>query len=100
MFNRLKVFSQTSDAWLDRLSKPQIHGDHMIVIMMDNSVQEGNHLRVSPTTQPALKDRELQPFAVPVHDLEDSAPAFCVGDIIGDDIEMFVHTDYLVLKAV
>lgn len=62
----------------------------MIVVMVNDAVEQCNELSMPLGREPALKDRELQPFAEAFHEPEYAAPAFGICNIVGDEVEMLV----------
>lgn len=44
---------------------------------------------MSLSAQPALEDRELQPFTVTIHQVENTPPALLIADVVRYNVEMF-----------
>jgi len=80
----------------DAVHRSQVEDEDVVIAMMDRFVQFGLDLHIAQAIQAALEDGVLEPFAVAFHDAEDLAPAFVVGDVVADDVEVF-HA-YLVTK--
>lgn len=62
----------------------------MVSIVMDDPVKQRYQFSMTLTTEPALKNRELQPLAIALHDIEDATPAFGIADVVCHDIQMFL----------
>src|SRR5699024_4355032 len=82
-------FAQTDDAWFDAVCRAQIHEDDVVMVMVDDAVQKCNQFGVFLSRQSALKDGQLQPFSVAVHDAKYPAPTFWVGNVVSHCIQMF-----------
>ena len=72
---------------IDLVRRPQVHDQDVILGRRDQVIQPRGHLGAAPGRQPALEDRQLHPVAVAFHRLEDVAPAFRCGYVVGDDVE-------------
>lgn len=71
------------------ISETDIYQQNVILIVMDDAIEQCDQFRMSLLTQPTLEHRQLQPFAVAIHDVEDATPPFLIADVIGHDVEMF-----------
>src|SRR5690606_4460667 len=91
-------FSKTDYTGDHILRNADIHDEHMVLAMMNELVEQGHQLGMSPSRQPALEHGELKPFAIAVHYIVDGAPALRVTDVIGDDVQMIIHPNYRVMK--
>ncbi len=70
----------------------------MIVIMMNDSIEEGNELRVALRRQATLKHGQLQPLTETFHQAKDTAPALRVRYIVRHEIEVLARHRYRVVK--
>src|SRR5690606_13911977 len=85
-----KILAQAYHSGHDPISRPDVHQQHVILIMMDDSVEEEHQFGLALRTHAALEHGVLEPFSVAVHDLEDASPSLRIGDIVSDDIEPLV----------
>lgn len=89
--DRPELLAQAYHAWVDRIGRPEIKEDDVVLLVVNQFVQGGDEVSMPPPAEPALEHRELQPFPVAVHLFEDRAPALRITDVVRDDIKMFVH---------
>lgn len=61
------------------------------MLMMQNPIKQGNQLCLPSAAESTLKYRKLKPFTVAVHEFEDSTPTLLIGDVVRDDVDMFIH---------
>lgn len=87
-FDHRKRKTQALNFGLNVLSHSQIHDEHMILIVLDDLIQCALQPDQPDSRQPALKNRKLKPFTIPLHDLENLSPALVVSYVIADDIQM------------
>lgn len=70
----------------------------MVVSMVDDTVKQSDKLSVAGPTHTTLKYGQLKPLPIAVHEPENTTPALGVGNIVGNDIQMFVHWCHRVVK--
>ena len=56
--------------------------------MIDHPVEPRNQIGLPAAAQAALKDGELDPLTVSLHQLEHPPPPLGVADVVDDDVEM------------
>ena len=84
----LELLAEAHDARLDSVSDADVHQHDVILGMIDHRVEARNQIGVPAAAQAALEDRELDPLAVPLHQLEHPPPPLGVADVVDDDVEV------------
>ena len=62
----------------------------MVLLGFDQFTQFGFQFSSPSPGQPTLKDRKLKPFSESLHGLVDLSPTSVVGDVVANDIGVFV----------
>ena len=75
---------------VDLVRRTEVENEDVVVAAVDRLLHPARELDAPARREPALEDRELQPVALAVHELEHPPPAPVVGDVVGDDVETFV----------
>src|SRR5690606_21317944 len=88
-FHLGECLADALDGQFDPVGPPDIYQEHVVFAILDQRVQAGLQLGAPPRRQAALEDRQLDPFAIAVHDLEDAAPAPLIRNVIGNDEKVF-----------
>ncbi|SFW35574.1 hypothetical protein SAMN05216414_12245 [Nitrosovibrio sp. Nv17] len=91
-------FPETDHPRHNLLGETKIKQHQMVIPMMNDPVEQCNQLGMALCCETALKDRQLEPFTVAVHQIVDPPPSFLISDVIGDYIKMFGVHGYLVVK--
>jgi hypothetical protein len=91
--DRLEILAQAYHSGNDAISRSNVHEQHVIGLVMNDSVEQRNELGVTLLAQTALEHRKLQPFSIAIHDPENATPALRIADVIGHDIKVFFLHD-------
>lgn len=95
--DRLKCLAQTDHPGDHPIRRTEVHGKHVVLLMVEDTIKQRDQFSMPPGTEPALEHRQLQPLTMALHQAEHPSPALLVGDIIGDHVKVFfVHAQRVV----
>ena len=83
---RVRFAERRDDAVAAPLGRPQVHEQHLVLVVVDDRRQLRPAPRQVRGRQLALEDGELQMVAVPAHGLKDFAQALVVADVVADQV--------------
>ena len=87
--HRREALADAEHARPHRLGRADINHQQVVFFMVQDAVDKMDQFGVAHAREAALKHGQLQPFAIAFHHLEQAAPALVIGDVVGDDVEMF-----------
>ena len=94
-FDSRKASADAGDRRLDLFGRAHIDQQNVIFAIFNRLAQPCFELGTVPCCQATLKDRQLEPVPVSLHDFEHTSPAPLIGDVVCDDIEPFrVHPGF------
>ena len=83
--------AEAEHARLDLVRGSEVDDQQGIRAALDDAIEQLHQFGVSASAQSALGRSELQPLAIAFHQLEDATRSAVVADVVGHEMEMFVH---------
>lgn len=84
--DRIICLPEADDARFHMVGWAYVHEDHVVVLVMDESIEQLHELCMTARGKSALEDGQLQPLAEAFHEAEYATPPSRIGNVVRDDI--------------